>query len=131
MSTVSDQKSEYVPAFRDHVPRRDLETLREVSQDAHAWVRDALDFFAGHQNYDDCKDELEVFLLNTFSAETQQVETSIVSPVCCEIVRDYRVNDFLLGISAKLIVQHGKEKGTKLAKAFQRIWQAGTSSMLI
>ena len=131
MSIISSQQSNHISPFKNHAYRTDFEILKETSsQEAQDWVHDALGFFSGHQNYDQCKDELEGYFLNVFGAEGKQAQISTVSPLCRELVCEYRINDFLLGISARFIKQHGKEKGAQLAKAFQRVWHAGTNPIL-
>ena len=126
MSTVSKQKPEHVPNFKNDALLVDLEILKEASSEAPSWLDDALSFFSSHQYYTDCKDELKEYFLTVFNAEEKVVGKRIQSPACLELIHKYRVNDFLLGISAMLIHQYGREKGIQLAKAFQRAWLAGT-----
>ena len=128
MSTFSTQQPEHAS---NHVVHADLKMLHEISSDVQDWLHEALGFFSGHESYDQCKDELDGFLLSTFGVEGQQAEEEALSPTCRKLLKEYRRNDFVIGVSARLIVQYGKKKGAKLARAFQRVWRSGTSSMLI
>ena len=127
MTAFHKKTSAHTSEQKSYAHRTDAEMLESVSADARAWLQEAIDFFSGHEDYAHCKDELEGYYLSIFGVAEESAETGIQTQSCRYLVQEYRVNDFVLGISAKLIQTHGRQEGIKLAEAFQRVWKSGGS----
>ena len=125
MTTFHKKTSAHTSEQEKHICRTDAKMLKSVSADAQAWLQEAMDFFSSHEYYAHCKDELEGYYLSVFGVVEESAETSIQTQACRYLVQEYRTNDFVLGISAKLIQTHGRQEGAKLAEAFRRVWESG------